>query len=47
MRRVDDVRAALIMESIPLLSQKEFEFTREDFDFLRQVVSETTGIVSS
>ena len=35
------------MDSIPLLSQKEFEFTREDFDFLRQVVSETTGIVSS
>ncbi len=35
------------MDCIPLLSQKEFEFTREDFDFLRQVVSETTGIVSS
>ena len=26
---------------------KEFEFTREDFDYLRQVVSDTTGIVSS
>ncbi len=47
MLRVGDDQAALIMEPIPLLSQKEFEFTREDFDFLRQVVSETTGIVSS
>ena len=27
--------------------KKEFEFTREDFDFLRQVVSDSTGIVSS
>lgn len=27
--------------------KKEFEFTREDFDFLRRVVSDTTGIVSS
>ena len=36
-----------LMES-PLSSiRKEFEFTREDFDFLRQVVSESTGIVSS
>lgn len=47
MLRVGDDRAAKLMESIPLLSQKEFEFTREDFDYLRQVVSETTGIVSS
>jgi len=35
------------MES-PLTSiNKEFEFSREDFDYLRQVVSDTTGIVSS
>lgn len=27
--------------------QREFEFTREDFDYLRKVVSDTTGIVSS
>ncbi len=27
--------------------KKEFEFTREDFDYLRKVVSDTTGIVSS
>ena len=30
-----------------MLTPKEFEFTREDFDFLRQIVNETTGIVSS
>ena len=35
------------MNTPPVLPRKEFEFTREDFDFLRQVVSETTGIVSS
>lgn len=28
-------------------TKKEFEFTREDFEFLRQVVSDSTGIVSS
>ena len=27
--------------------KKEFEFSREDFDYLRQVVSDSTGIVSS
>ena len=30
-----------------MLTPKEFEFTREDFDFLRRIVSETTGIVST
>lgn len=35
------------MESPPTPIKKEFEFTREDFDYLRQVVSDTTGIVSS
>lgn len=35
------------MESPLTPSRKEFEFTREDFDYLRQVVSDTTGIVSS
>lgn len=27
--------------------KKEFEFTREDFDYLRKVVSDSTGIVAS
>lgn len=35
------------MESPPTPNKKEFEFTREDFDYLRKVVSDTTGIVSS
>lgn len=35
------------MESPPTPVNKEFEFTREDFDYLRQIVSDTTGIVSS
>ena len=35
------------MDTPPATPRKEFEFTREDFDYLRQVVTETTGIVSS
>ena len=35
------------MSTPTVFARKEFEFTREDFDYLRQVVSETTGIVSS
>lgn len=35
------------MESPLIPNKKEFEFTREDFDYLRKVVSDTTGIVSS
>lgn len=35
------------MDTSPAFPGKEFEFTREDFDFLRQVVSQTTGIVST
>ena len=35
------------MNTASTSNRKEFEFTREDFDFLRAVVTETTGIVSS
>ena len=35
------------MKLVSTSGRKEFEFTREDFDFLRAVVTETTGIVSS
>ncbi|MDH3760628.1 MAG: protein-glutamate O-methyltransferase CheR [Gammaproteobacteria bacterium] len=35
------------MESPSAPIRKEFEFTREDFDYLRKVVSDATGIVSS
>lgn len=35
------------MESPLTPISKEFEFTREDFDYLRKVVSDATGIVSS
>ena len=27
--------------------QREFEFTREDFDYLRKIVTDTTGIIST
>jgi len=35
------------MDSSLIGTTREFEFTREDFDHLRQVVRDTTGIVSS
>ena len=35
------------MDSSFIGTTREFKFTREDFDYLRQVVRDTTGIVSS
>ena len=27
--------------------QREFKFTREDFDYLRKIVTESTGIIAN
>ena len=35
------------MESSLTAVKKEFEFIREDIDYLRQIISDTAGIVSS